>query len=577
MKRCIKCILAVSCLLVSMEISAQNLVKWNYQTKGEVVSSPLIVDSVLYIGSADSSLYALDAYTGEIIWNYKSDNPIRSIPAVYDSILCFESGNKLYALNLNGVFLWKKILFDGAVTEKIDEWDYFHSSPFLVDSIAYIGTEAGHVYGINLKDSTEVFHVQTPGEYIIRVTPKVLNNKIYFGDWDGVFYVYDLTSETLVWDYDTKDDVDYTIWENSVQTEVSFLNDNVYFAGRNCRVYCFNAETGDNVWKWAEPGDMWMVGGPVIFDSIIYIGSSNQHKLYTFDAINGGDPIYETGIDDRTWGCSWVDDNYVYTGSGSFYLIGKESGEVLGRFKVEGEIHSSPKIADSIIYFGTTDGSVIALDQKAFINNKYSETSFRDQTFDLGEISRDDGDYNLSTYLYNDGAGEDSVTISLRINDSDLTDVIHFTDIHTNLPAGDSLEIEVTIDPSGLNLDDYSFWIKAEYLNNLLTEAGNTKINFTVTGVSAVSELKNGNMADNLSVFTNSANGLSTIDYFIHNSGMVKIEVFDMYGHLIKAITKNGKPGTNQCIIQSNEFSSGVYTCVMTQNNSIISKKFIIF
>ena len=39
-------------------------IKWAFHTRGEVVSSPAIVDGVIYVGSNDGNLYAIDQQTG---------------------------------------------------------------------------------------------------------------------------------------------------------------------------------------------------------------------------------------------------------------------------------------------------------------------------------------------------------------------------------------------------------------------------------------------------------------------------------------------------------------------------------
>ena len=43
-------------------------VKWTFHTRGEVVSSPAIVDGVIYVGSNDGNLYAIDQQTGTEKW-----------------------------------------------------------------------------------------------------------------------------------------------------------------------------------------------------------------------------------------------------------------------------------------------------------------------------------------------------------------------------------------------------------------------------------------------------------------------------------------------------------------------------
>jgi glucose dehydrogenase len=58
-------------------------VKWSFTTGNVVYSSPAVVNEVLYIGSADSKIYALNASTGALVWSYTTGgNGVVSAPAV---------------------------------------------------------------------------------------------------------------------------------------------------------------------------------------------------------------------------------------------------------------------------------------------------------------------------------------------------------------------------------------------------------------------------------------------------------------------------------------------------------------
>jgi eukaryotic-like serine/threonine-protein kinase len=42
---------------------------WKYSTTREVDSSPAVAGGVVYVDSYDGSFYALDAHTGALLWN----------------------------------------------------------------------------------------------------------------------------------------------------------------------------------------------------------------------------------------------------------------------------------------------------------------------------------------------------------------------------------------------------------------------------------------------------------------------------------------------------------------------------
>ena len=57
-------------------------VVWRFRTGKAVISSPCVVDGVVYVGSADNNVYALEAKTGRQVWKYATEGQVNSSPAV---------------------------------------------------------------------------------------------------------------------------------------------------------------------------------------------------------------------------------------------------------------------------------------------------------------------------------------------------------------------------------------------------------------------------------------------------------------------------------------------------------------
>jgi serine/threonine protein kinase len=74
---------------------------WSYTTGDAVGSSPAVVNGVVYVGSGDHSLYALDAGTGNKLWSYATGGSIGSSPAVVNGVVYVGSNDgKVYAFRL---------------------------------------------------------------------------------------------------------------------------------------------------------------------------------------------------------------------------------------------------------------------------------------------------------------------------------------------------------------------------------------------------------------------------------------------------------------------------------------------
>ena len=55
---------------------------WSYTTGDSVLSSPAVANDVVYIGLNDYKVYALNAATGSEIWSYKTNEGVESTASV---------------------------------------------------------------------------------------------------------------------------------------------------------------------------------------------------------------------------------------------------------------------------------------------------------------------------------------------------------------------------------------------------------------------------------------------------------------------------------------------------------------
>jgi outer membrane protein assembly factor BamB len=67
--------------------SGSDRLKWLYPTDGRVRSSPALSNGILYVGSNDGNLRALDPVNGTLEWSFRTDASISSDPAVTDGTI----------------------------------------------------------------------------------------------------------------------------------------------------------------------------------------------------------------------------------------------------------------------------------------------------------------------------------------------------------------------------------------------------------------------------------------------------------------------------------------------------------
>ena len=79
--------------------AANGALLWKYTTGSIILSSPIVANGVVYIGSSDNNLYALDAVAGTLLWKYPA--LAVSVPAVADGVV-YVGATGLFAFHLPG-------------------------------------------------------------------------------------------------------------------------------------------------------------------------------------------------------------------------------------------------------------------------------------------------------------------------------------------------------------------------------------------------------------------------------------------------------------------------------------------
>ena len=82
---------------------------WTFQTEGWVWSGAAYDDGVVYFGDLKGNVYAVNASTGEKIWAVKADGAIVSKPLVYKGLIYYttETAN-IYAVDKQGTLQWRQ-------------------------------------------------------------------------------------------------------------------------------------------------------------------------------------------------------------------------------------------------------------------------------------------------------------------------------------------------------------------------------------------------------------------------------------------------------------------------------------
>jgi eukaryotic-like serine/threonine-protein kinase len=312
---------------------------WTFETEEEIRATPCVGPDLVYIGSYDNNLYALDRRTGALRWKFPTDGGICARPALWRDLVIFGSEDfNVYALNAQS----------GAEVWRYRTWHHVRSSPRVYHDIVYVGSDDGHMHAIDPRTGAMVWRYQTYRE--VQSSAAYANGQVYFGSRDNYVYAVDALTGEKKWGFRTN---------GPVIAAPYVIDDYLYVGSFDFAVYCLEAKSG---WRaWEERTEKFIISSPTVVGDNLYIGSTDGH-LYCLNRRTGRRHWrYRAG--NQVNSTPEVADGVVYFGSidRSLYALDAKEGRLRWRFETDGIVPGSPAIADGVIYVGSADHCLYAL------------------------------------------------------------------------------------------------------------------------------------------------------------------------------------------------------------------------
>ncbi len=299
----------------------------------------IVEDGILYAGSMDGELLAIEVQTEEELWHWPPND--YEGDGTTNLFNCCAGGSSGASMG-GGMF----------------SAGFFYGSPVMVDGILYIGAYNGKVLAIDTNDASGSdpdgrelkWEYETEGPIVGGVT--VSEGIVYAGSSDGNVYAINANDGTLLWEFET----DNKVWSKPVVADGV-----VYFGSLDHNLYAVDVDTGELVWN--EP---FVTGGGIASTPLVvtetetvYIGSFDR-KLYAVNTSTGKDqwdqpfsagkwfwtePLYKNGV---VYACS-LDHNV--------YALDATTGEEVWSepFNAEGSLKATPVIYKDILLVVVTE------------------------------------------------------------------------------------------------------------------------------------------------------------------------------------------------------------------------------
>ena len=288
---------------------------WTTNFDSAVLSSPVVSEGRVFVGTMGGDVVCMSALTGNIIWNFSTGGPIESSPAVHDG------------------------------------W-------------VYVGSDDGRLYRFRAEDGWRNWGNDTGGP--IKSSPTVVGDKVLVGSSDFKMYCFDTNTSEQLWNFSTG---------GYVYSSAAVSEGFAYFGSCDGNVYCVNITNGSEAWRFQAE---YIPASPVVVGPQVIIGTYDQRVYwlnkwngleymnvsgmvsgaYSSAAVMNGHPVKAPGSG-LTYQMTFVADN-----NGTMYGIGV-NGDIFWEQSHEYGISSSPLLVrqeknpdDAYLIYGVLDGTL---------------------------------------------------------------------------------------------------------------------------------------------------------------------------------------------------------------------------
>jgi outer membrane protein assembly factor BamB len=311
---------------------------WRTELKGAGQANLIIKDSVIYVSSmigtySDASrsgfIYTINCRDGKIIWQ-KSINQSISAPILKDTILYYgsdERNGRMRAISKNsGKQIWDFPLQIASC------W-----APAVLDDKAFFGDHFGNWFVLNNLTGELLFQKNIKAG--ICCVPSVVDSMVYYLDLGGSLHTFNANTFT--------DSVIYKLDEGANNSPV-IVDGIAYVINKTGEIAAINIKSKELVWRFKT--DDTMFRSPAVSKGVATVITTHGH-IYGLDS-NNGNVLWSTFKEGLGYTNTIITNDIVYVGCADNYLYAFNlmTGKELWKFKSDSPVNT-PLVNDGILYF----------------------------------------------------------------------------------------------------------------------------------------------------------------------------------------------------------------------------------
>jgi outer membrane protein assembly factor BamB len=143
-------------------VTGEEKAGWPIELGAKIWSAPVVSGNSLYISTLDKKLYALNVPDGTVKWVYETKGAISASPIVHDNLIYFGSYDRdIYAIDTTGKLVWR---FPAADDQPDAPRNWFWTAPLIYGDNLFAPCLDGKVYVLNAKNGNFVKSIGMPSQ-----------------------------------------------------------------------------------------------------------------------------------------------------------------------------------------------------------------------------------------------------------------------------------------------------------------------------------------------------------------------------------------------------------------------------
>ena len=199
----------------------EGIKSWSFELEAQSHTTPAYSDGLFVVGDDIGNIYAIDG-SGHVVWKFVTGAAVRAAASVAGATVFIGSTDStFYAIQLaDGKLKWS-FGVDGKI--------YRHAA--ITPRFVLFGATDHKIYC--LKRETGDFVWAFEAKSVMGTAPLVVGDVVYIGSLDNKMYALDLTSGEKLWAYKAK---------GRIRTNPIVVRKRLLFASEDDRLYCFGEE-----------------------------------------------------------------------------------------------------------------------------------------------------------------------------------------------------------------------------------------------------------------------------------------------------------------------------------------------